>query len=193
MHYIVWTFVFLIRINISVEKHFVTFAHTYRYHYEYHGVLDNFAKAFLDLLVKPYPQIRMAHVLESFHQQLNLLQNQYSKLLSKWFLHLNSMDYDQRCSYLQTYRTALRKKQTALLDFFRAINSVLVTKSRNLNTLLLKLKQYFEDDALSDIDGEIREVLHVIYSSVKHLHSRRQKYIVTRMRLALKEFNGVDI
>lgn len=193
MHYIVWAVVFFIRINISIEKRFVTLEHKHNAKYEYHGVFDNFAKELLEIMIKPQPSNRMAGVLESFYQQLNLIHNPYTKLLSKWFLYLKSMSYEQRKTYLQIYRAAMRKKQTALLDFFRAINNVLSTKSRNLNTLLLKLRQYFEKDVLIDINVEIRAALRVIYSSVKVLNSRRQKYILARMRLALKEFNDIDI
>lgn len=187
MNYVAWAFVFLIRIHISLEKRFVTLKHNH-YEYEYHGVCDNFGKDFLEIMIKPQPPSRMDMVLESFHRELDRIHNQYTKLLSKWFLYLKSMNYEHRKQYLQTYRVALRKKQTALLDFFRAINHVLSTKSRNLNTLLLSLKQYFQDDDPVDIKVPIRAALRVIYGSIKHLHPRRQKYLLKRMRLALEEF-----
>lgn len=192
MHYIVWTFVFLISINISLEKRFITLEHNYN-KYEYHGVLDNFGRDFLELMCTPYPMNRMDKVLELFHQHLGLIHNPYTKLLSKWFLHLKSMNYEQRKDYLQVYKAAIRKKQTALLEFFRAINHIFSTKSRNFNTLLLRLRRYLEEDNLIDMNVEIKEVVRLIYDGVKLLNPIRQKYILTKMRSALKEFSGVVI
>lgn len=200
MHYSVWALIFLARLSICLEKRSKTLHDNNYVRYECHGVIDDFGKEFLELMDKNYRPDRINHVMQTFYQQLNLIHNPYTKLLSKWFLNLKSMSYKQRRDYLQMYRSAMKNKKTALVDFCRVFNGLFVTKDkRKLNKFILSLRRYLqedsaiEEDSTVDIDREIREVLHMIYDIVTALHERRQRYILARMRLALKAFNGVEV